>query len=138
VILDSLARLGSPTRWDAFNNALQDKDSQVRIAACRLVGKSGSTEQTKALDNLLISDPDLDVRLAAADALRHIPTRESALALLSGVQDSDVAVRHRCRESLKHITGKDFGSNADEWRTEIQTANFEELATHKQFLPLLW
>jgi HEAT repeats len=138
VILQSLSQLGSPKRWEAFNAALQDKDPAVRVMACRLIGRSGSTDQTKSLDDLLISDTNLDVRLAAADALSGIPTREAALALLSGVQDSDVAVRYRCRQSLQHITGKDHGGNADEWRTEIQTANFDSPATHKGRFGLTW
>jgi HEAT repeat protein len=138
VILQSLAKLGSPKRWDAYNASLQDKAPSVRVMACRLIGRSGSTEQTKALDSLLISDPNLDVRLASAEALSNIPTREAALALLSGVQDTDVAVRNRCRESLRHITGKDHGANTDEWRTEIQTANFDELATQRRYGSFVW
>jgi HEAT repeat protein len=138
VILQSLARLGSPQRWEAFNAALRDKDPTVRVMACRLIARSGSTDQTEALDDLLNSDTSLDVRLAAADALSNIPTREAAMALLSGVQDSDVAVRHRCRQSLQNLTGKDHGGNADEWRTEIQTANFEQLPTHKGPFGFTW
>jgi HEAT repeat protein len=138
VILQSLSKLGSPKRWESFNSALKDKDPAVRVIACRLIARSGSTDHIKALDDLLISDPDLDVRLAAADALSNIPTREAALALLSGVQDRDVAIRYRCRQSLLQLTGKDHGGNADEWRSEIQTANFEDRATHKLPFGFTW
>ena len=133
-----MSRLGSPKRWEAFSISMKDTDPTVRASACRLVARSGSTEQTKSLDDLLISDSSVDVRLAAADALGNIPTREAALALLSGVQDTDVAVRYRCRQSLQHMTGKDHGGNTNEWREEIMTANFEELATHKRYFGLTW
>ena len=86
------------------------------------------------LDTLLVSDPSLDVRLAAADALGHIPTQQAAMSLLTGIEDADVAIRYRSRQSLKQITGKDHAGNVGEWREDIQTANFEELAARRRHL----
>ena len=133
VILDSLARLGSPKRVEAMSPAVNDKEPAVRVAACRRLGQTGAPEAAAKLDPVLVSDTSLDVRLAAADALGHIPTRQAAMSLLSGIEDSDVAIRFRCRQSLKTITGKDFAGNVGEWRQEIQTANFEELAGRHHF-----
>jgi HEAT repeat protein len=138
VILQSLSRLGSPNRWEPIAAALNDKEPAVRACACRLIGKSGRTDVVPMLDQLLLNDSNLDVRLAAADALGNVSTRDAAMALLSGVADADVAVRYRCRQSLQHIMGKDHAADVDEWRKEIQTANFEELAGQKRFLGLTW
>lgn len=128
VILDSITRLDSPKRLEAMAPAVNDKDPTVRVAACRHLGRTGAPEAGAKLEPLLVSDPSLDVRLAAADALGHIPTQQAAMSLLAGIEDSDVAIRYRCRQSLKQITGKDYAGNVGEWRQEIQTANFEELA----------
>ena len=133
-IMHSIERIGSPKQFEALAPAVSDKDDRVRIAACRLLGKAGTPEAASNLDYLLISDSSLDVRLAAADALGHIPTREAAMSLLTGIEDPDVAIRYRCRQSLKKITGKDHAGNVGEWRQEIQTANFEELAGRKHSL----
>lgn len=138
VILRSLARLDSPKRWEPIATALKDNDPAVRITACRVVGKSAGPEVVNLLDQLLVNDSNLDVRLAAADALGNIATREAALALLSGVADTDVAMRYRCRQSLRQIIGKDHAANVDQWREEIQTANFEELGGQKRFFGLTW
>lgn len=131
-IIHSIERLGSPNRFEALAPAVSDKDDRVRIAACHVLGQAGTQEAATKLDYLLVSDSSLDVRLAAADALGHISTREAAMTLLSGIEDPDVAIRYRCRQSLKKITGKDHAGNVGEWRQEIQTANFEELAGRKK------
>jgi HEAT repeat protein len=152
-ILQSLDQLGSRKRVPAYLEATKDKDASVRVTACRLLGKAGapipradsgtyaegsdySAKATEVLDSLLTNDPSLDVRLAAAEALSHLPSEQSALALVGGLSDSDVAIRFRCRESLRAITGKDHAGDLNKWREEIQTANFEELANrrHARFL----
>jgi len=133
VILDSIARLASPKRLEAMAPAVNDKEPAVRVAACRHLGRTGAPEAAAKLDPLLVADSSLDVRLAAADALAHIPTQQAAISLLTGLEDSDVAIRFRCRQSLKQITGKDHSANVGEWRQEIQTANFEELAKKRRF-----
>lgn len=125
-ILGSVARLESPKRVEVFIQAAADKDPSVRMASCRHLGHVASPQAAAQLDQLLVSDTNIDVRLAAADALGKISTRESAMSLLGGIEDSDVALRYRCRESLKQITGKDHAGNVAEWREEIQTANFEQ------------
>jgi HEAT repeat protein len=133
LILESMTHLGSPQRVEAMSPAVTDKEPAVRAAACRHLGRTGSPEAAAKLEPLLVSDSSLDVRLAAADALAHIPTRPAALSLLAGLEDSDVAIRYRCRESLKQITGKDHSSDVGQWQQEIQTANFEELAKRPRF-----
>ena len=133
VILDSMTRLGSPKQVEAMSPAVSDKDPAVRVAVCRHLCRTGTAEAAAKLDPLLVSDASLDVRLAAADALAHIPTQQAALSLLTGLEDSDVAIRFRCRQSLKQITGKDYSGNVGQWRQEIQTANFEELAKKRHF-----
>jgi HEAT repeat protein len=132
-ILHSLAQLGSAKRLDTIAAALKDSDPAVRIAACRAIGKPGNDEIAQILGELLTSDPALDVQLAAADALSNISSRQSANILLTGVAHSDVAIRHRCRQSLRQILGKDHAGNVNDWQQEIQTASFEEGGHPRRF-----
>jgi HEAT repeat protein len=125
-VLSALAKLHSPKAIAAIAGATKDKETAVRVTACRLLGQSGARNAADQLDELLISDSSLDVRLAAAEALGNLPSRKAALALLEGVDDPDVAIRFRCRESLKKLTGTDHAADLTDWRKEIQTANFEE------------
>lgn len=138
LILQSIARIGSPHRWELIAAAVADKDAAVRVTACRLIGNSGNADAAKSLNDLVRSDTNLDVRLAAADALGNVPNRDSALALAGGLEDPDVAMRYRCRQSLRHILGKDHAGDVAQWREDIQTANFEELAGRKKYFGLTW
>jgi HEAT repeat protein len=133
LILESMTRLGSATRVEAMAPAVGDKDPSVRVAVCRHLSRTRAPEAAAKLDSLLLTDSALDVRLAAADALGNIPTQQAAMSLLTGLDDPDIAIRFRCRESLKRISGKDHAGNVAEWREEIQTANFEELAKRRHF-----
>ena len=131
-ILQSLAKLQSPKALAAISGAATDKDPAVRVTACRLLGQAGAAQATAQLDELLTADSSLDVRLAAAEALGNLPSRQAALALLEGIDDPDVALRFRCRESLKKLTGTDHAADLAGWRHEIQTASFEEPAAHRK------
>jgi HEAT repeat protein len=128
VILESISRLDDSTRFEPIAPGLQDKDAAVREFACRLAGRTRAPAAAPLLANLLASDASLDVRLAAADALGQIPSRDSANALVAGIADPDVALRFRCEQSLKLITGKDLGRNSADWQQEIETVNFDQVA----------
>ena len=125
-ILRSLAKLRSPNSFAAIAGAANDKVPAVRVTVCKLMGQAGAIHATGQLDELLTADSSLDVRLAAAEALGNLPSRQAALALLEGIDDPDVALRFRCRESLKKLTGSDHAADLAGWRQEIQTASFEQ------------
>jgi len=135
-ILHSLAKLRSPNSFAAIAGAATDKDPTVRVTVCRVLGHAGATQATAQLDELLMADSSLDVRLAAADALGNLPSRQAALALLEGIDDPDVALRFRCRESLKKLTGSDHSTDLAGWRQEIQTASFEQPAGRRRLFGL--
>ncbi|MBI3465083.1 MAG: HEAT repeat domain-containing protein [Planctomycetes bacterium] len=118
------------------SEAANDKDPAVRVTVCRVLGQAGATQATPQLDDLLMADSSLDVRLAAADALGNLPSRQAALALLEGIDDPDVALRFRCRESLKKLTGSDHSTDLAGWRQEIQTASFEQPAGRRRLFGL--
>jgi HEAT repeat protein len=135
-ILRSLAHLGSPKSQPAIVKATSDADPAVRQVACRLLGESKDPSAIAPLQSVLASDTNLDVRLAAADALGHLPHRDAALALVQGLESPDVAVRFRSSQSLQRITGKDHAVDAAAWREEIQTTSFEELPRSNNWLRL--
>ena len=123
-IVRTIGQVGSPVAGKALIQAAGDKEETVRVAVCETLGQLKTPETARALDDLLVGDADLDVRLAAADALGTHRNRAAALALLVGLEDRDLAIQHRCRESLRRVLGTDYGNNLAKWREKIQTANF--------------
>jgi HEAT repeat protein len=96
--------------------ALSDENSAVRIACCRSLGKRAEPNSVTTLANALRGDKDIDVRMAAADALGKIKSPEATKALAVALDDRDPALQYAGVQSLKAITGRDYGPNVQAWR----------------------
>jgi HEAT repeat protein len=64
----------------------------------------------------LRADEDIDVRLAAADALGKIKSPEAMQALSVALEDRDPAMQYAGVQSMKSISGKDYGPDVQAWR----------------------
>jgi len=73
-------------------------------------------ETVPSLANALRTDTDMDVRLAAANALGAIKSPEAIQALTVALDDRDPAMQFAGVQSMKSITGKDYGPNVETWR----------------------
>lgn len=103
---------------------LDDPEPIVRETACELLAEHPTPDVVAALKERLQTDASVDVRLAAADALARIGTREAADALYRSLADADPAVRLHCRELLADLVGQDLGSDMAAWQNAIEQADF--------------
>jgi HEAT repeat protein len=124
-VVRTLGSLSTPVATDGLRLALQDDDSQVRIQACRAWTRHGGPEAVNALSHVLRTDADLDVRMAATRQLAEFrdPTAVSTLGL--ALDDADPAIQFRAMQSLKSITGKDFGNNVPAWRQYVKDGTYQ-------------
>jgi HEAT repeat protein len=88
----------------------------VRVACCKALGRRGENVSVESLATALRSDEDIDVRLAATEALGQIKSRESIQALAVALDDRDPAMQYVGVESMKSITGQDYGPDVQTWR----------------------
>ena len=112
----------------ALNRA---RDAQARPIFIAALG-DGTTEvrleAAKALDNLpdssaaaplikVVSNPeeDRDVRIAAAEALRHYKSLDVARALIPRLSEHDFGIAWQSRRSLRRITGRDMRYDEAGW-----------------------
>lgn len=72
---------------------LDDPNWRVRGNSVRRLGRMGSISAVPALARILTDEHSAQVRVAAADALGRIPSKDAAVALLQGVNDSEPQVR---------------------------------------------
>jgi len=100
--------------------ALGDPDPDVRLAACQAWVKRESAEATPGLIGLLNGDLNPEVRLAAAKALGQRKDPAAVPALGNALEDSDPAMQYQAVMSLRQITGKDFGSDVNQWRQYVK------------------
>ncbi len=121
----ALAEFPTGASLEGLRLASEHSDSDVRIAACRGWQRKKSAEALEALARILGSDTDLDVRMAAADALRDFRDPQAIAALGVALDDNDPALQYRAIESLKKVSGRDLGNHASAWKQMIQDRQIE-------------
>lgn len=115
-VVDAIAEFRTPMAQQVLEAGLDDKDAPVRAACCKALGKRGDAASVPKLANVLRLDKDIDVRLAATAALGNINSPETMPALVAALDDRDPALQYVGVQSMKTLTGKDYGPNVEAWR----------------------
>lgn len=114
-MLRTIALFPSPKTEAMLKAGLRDADQDVRIACCDAWGIYGGSEANRILCELLASDTDRDVRLAAARALAVVKEPQAVGPLVLALDDPDPALQFRAMQGLQAITGKKF-QTVKEWK----------------------
>ncbi|MCH2118196.1 MAG: HEAT repeat domain-containing protein [Pirellulales bacterium] len=129
IIIETIANFRTPLAQQVLQAGLHDEESAVRIASCHGLGIQGDPGAVINLEKTLRGENDQDVRLAAAEALGSIKTPDSIQALSFALEDRDPALQFVAVESLKSISGQDFGGDVRAWQ---QYANGEAPAIQER------
>lgn len=116
----ALAAFPTGTAASTLSAATKDKDADVRIAACLAMRQRPEQEALPILEEILRSDTDIDVRLAATDALGAFRSPSAVRSLGIALNDSDPAMQNRAMQSLRNASGRNLGTDAVAWRDFIQ------------------
>lgn len=117
-LVKAIATCGAPAAADTIRAAMNDGTRDVRIAACDAWGKHGGPQAVPQLSIAIHKDASVDVRLAGLRALGTIggPEALSALGSTLDVENQDPAMQYRAIQSMRKISGKDFGDDVAAWR----------------------
>jgi hypothetical protein len=122
-IIEALPLFPSADADAALRAAARDDDPSVRVAACTAWGKRGGREGLQVLSHGL-EDDDIDVRLAAIRAMGDLKepqiASETVRTLGVALEDKDPAIQYRAIESLRDVSGRDYGNNLVAWREFVQ------------------
>jgi HEAT repeat protein len=116
----TLAEFPGDVATQAVLEALQDGDEDVRQAACEAAARRDAAVAVPALGKVLTDDADLDVRLAATRALGETRDPAAVAALAPALDQSDPAIQFRATESLKKVSGRNYGRDIAAWREFAQ------------------
>jgi HEAT repeat protein len=116
-VVRTIAEFRTPLAQQVLEAGLADENEAVRIACCQALGRRGETSSVPVLANVLQNEKEIDVRLAAAEALGQIRSPEAIQALVVALDDRDPALQFVGVQSMKSITGKDYGPDVQAWRT---------------------
>ncbi len=120
-LLRTLAQFRTPMSMSIMQAGLQDGDMEVRRAACLSLGNHGGPEAAQALSHVVGADTSVDVRIAAVRALGETRDKSAVAPLADLLTDPDPAIQYRAQESLRKVSGRDYGGNVQAWREYAKT-----------------
>jgi len=120
-ILYTLAVFPQPLAGEVLKAATKDPVAETRVACCNAWVTRGGKDAVDALSQVLINDGNFDVRMAAARALGKLKMPGAAVPLAEALADGDPAMQRRVFESLKAVSGKDYGIDVAAWRQYAAT-----------------
>ncbi len=134
-LVRTLALLPTAQADELLKAAVNDPDVDVQIAACESWGRRGTPQAVQVLADVLHSQSNVDVRLAAARALGDMPQwsgkwgslgkdgelQQQAIAALGSALDApNVALQRRAVLALEQVTGRYYGEDVEAWRQFVQ------------------
>jgi HEAT repeat protein len=84
----ALGKIGEPKAIQLLLHALKDTEAEVRIAACLALGLFKDPSTFDDITNVLLDDPKIEVRQAAAQALGNTQHSAALSYLLEALHDS--------------------------------------------------
>ena len=114
--LRALNRSRDRSATDLFITALKDPNDLVRLEGAKALIHVPDPKSSDVL-TAIVNRPDenRDVRIAAAEALKHYANIDVARALVGRLNEREFGVAYQSRRSLKSMTKKDLGYDQSAW-----------------------
>jgi HEAT repeat protein len=119
----TLGFLSASSAVPALQAALTDTDPNVRAGACHAWGRRGGPDAQAALAEIVGSDEDIDVRMAAVSELSRFRGQVVFDALSIALEDTDPALQYSAVQSLREVGDRDYGNNTVAWREFLRGGN---------------
>jgi HEAT repeat protein len=118
-IQETVSQFDHPLALAVLEAGLNDDDREVRLACCRMLGNRGATQAVTDLGRVAAQDQDIDVRMAAVDALGAIGTPAGVKALAVALNDRNPAMQYAAVEAAKSASGEKLGNDVQQWREYV-------------------
>jgi hypothetical protein len=112
----AINRSRDPVYRPLFVSNLNDSNEVVRLEACKALNRMPDPAAVPTLIKLVArQEESKDVRIAAAEALRHYKKLEVARSLISLLGERDFGIAWQAHHSLRDLTRKDLGYDEGAW-----------------------
>jgi hypothetical protein len=120
VAIRALNRARDKDAAPVFLRGLSDKSDVVRLEAVKALNNLPDPAAVPGLLEMVGSSQEsVDVRIAAAEALRHYKTLETAQALINVLNERDFGLAWQAHRSLQWLTASDLGYDQGKWLNYI-------------------
>jgi HEAT repeat protein len=119
-IIRTLGAYSSASADGVLKAAMNDPDTQVRLAACDAWGKRHDDQAVELLAAAMNGDVASEVRQTAVRALGDTKNPAAVKPLGNALSDADPAMQYLAVLSLKKVTGKDFGDDVNRWQQYVR------------------
>lgn len=109
------SQMDVPNALDMIEQGLDDASLKVRMEACQALGRREGEDASRMLVATVGTETDLDVKHAALEALAQQDNPIARDALKVALSDRNPATRHLVVDSLREMTGQDFGDDPEVW-----------------------
>ena len=127
-----LAKLNCPSSIQTLVDASNDHNADIRTAAIKSWQSMPAERAIPQLQNIIGSDTNVDVRLAATRALGNFSGQQAVSAISLALDDPDPALQLRAAESLQKITGEQLGRDIGAWQQYVSKLAPARPATNAQ------
>lgn len=115
-----LGQMNCPTAMEALADASRDYNTDIRIAAIKAWETKPAENAIPQLQEMIGSDTNVDVRLAATRAVGKFSGSAAVSALGLALNDADPALQIRATESLQAATGESLGRDVVAWQDYVK------------------
>jgi len=112
-----------------IEKGLDDGSIKVRMEACKALARRGDEDSARMLVSAYGSETSEDVRHAALTALASHEHPLALNTLKTALADRNPATRHLAVQSLRDVTGKDYGDDPKVWIAALDGTPTPEIET---------
>ncbi|MDG1510857.1 MAG: HEAT repeat domain-containing protein [Mariniblastus sp.] len=123
-----LGQLDCPASLQALQEATENSNSEIRIAAIGSLEQLPADESLPRLQEILMDDSNTDVRLAAARAIGEFSGEQAIAAVAVALDDQDPALQRRVMQSLEKISGEPLGIDLVAWEQYVKATTSDRIA----------
>jgi len=109
---------------EVLKQAAKDDSWLVRTECAEVLGKSGDDRSAAILLEMLSNDKNASVRGKVASVLKGFRDRKVIRGLVGGLTDAQFSVQYQSLQSLRQVTGQDFGYDQVAWQRWFSATSF--------------
>jgi HEAT repeats len=122
----ALGKIPLPSASSVLEEALNEPEADLRVTAIQSMRNRHDPSSVAALQKVIGSDSDTDVRREAIRSLADYEGPEVVQALGLALNENDPAIQYLAMQSLREVTREDLGADVNAWR---QFVNGEPVTT---------